>query len=269
MKNIKLFIKGIIIGCAAILPGVSGGTLAITLGIYEKLVKIASKFYVDFKENVKFLIPIALGSGIGVLMLSTVISFVFEEYESTMTLLFLGLLLGGIPSLLKKVKKKSINKTNIIIAILFFLVSLLLMVINENGTNVSFANMNIYGYLMLFFVGLIAAATLVIPGVSGSLILIIMGYYKPIIDVISSLLKFNNLVNDFLILFPFGLGVLIGIILISKLINYLLFKYPEKTYYAIFGIVFASIIGILIPLESGLGIVLLFVGSYLVYRMGD
>lgn len=267
MEYLKLLIKGTLIGIAGILPGVSGGTLAVTMGIYERLIEIVGKFYVNFKENIKFLLPIGIGSGIGVILISKVIDSVIEKYEVFITLLFLGLLIGGIPRLLKKVDKKSFKSKNIIIFVISFLISMSFIFIQGTGTDVTFTNMNFMSYIVLFIIGFISAATLVIPGISGSLILMIIGYYKPLVNTISSLLHFDNLVNNILILLPFGIGILLGLVLISKLITKALKKYSNQTYYAIYGVILASIIGVLLPLELGIGIMLLFLGIYIAYRM--
>lgn len=269
MDKLKLFFKGLIIGCASILPGVSGGTMALSLGIYERLIKIASNIFKDFKDNVKFLVPMFLGAGIGVILLSNIISVTLDKYEEATILLFVGLMIGGIPSLLSKVKKKTLNYKNVSIAVISFLIVIIFVFMNDTGNQVLFINMNVSDYLLLFLVGIIAAATLVIPGISGSLILMIMGYYRPIIDTISSLFHFEYIVDNLLILVPFGLGVIVGIIVVSKIIKYLLNKYHTQTYYSIYGIIFASIIGILYPLNIGLAIIVMFIGIFIAYRMGE
>lgn len=269
-----LFFKGALIGIAGIMPGVSGGVLAVTLGIYEKTIFYASNFFKNIKKSILFLMPIVIGGGVAILLSSVILSSALEKYNVQTTLLFLGLLLGGIPSLLNKVTKKNINPSNIISFVITFIIAITFVFLSEDENVISFANPLFVDYLKLFIVGIIAAATLVIPGISGSLILMLMGYYRPILDTISSLLKFNNIFNNILILIPFGLGVLLGIFLISKSINFLLKKYSNQTYYGIYGIILASIIGIIFSL-SGItlnsiivGLILMIVGSIITYRMG-
>lgn len=264
-----LFIKGLIIGCAAILPGVSGGTLAMTLGIYEKLIKITSNFFDNFKENIKFLMPIIIGGATGIFLLSNAMNIALEKYEVATILFVLGLLIGGIPALLKKVKKRSINIKNISISIISFIIVVIFMLLKETNNAVSFVNMNMFDYVTLFLIGVLAATTLVVPGISGSLLLMILGYYKPIIEVISSFLKFQNLGKNFMILSSFGLGVLVGIVLMAKIINYFLKKHPTETYYSIYGIIAASILGVLLPIPNGIAVIFMFVGAFIAYRLGD
>ena len=106
MKNIILTIKGFIMGIANIIPGVSGGTLALTLGIYEDFIGAISHFFSNLKKNIKFLIPVGLGMILAILSMSNVISMCFDNYPIPTTLFFMGLVIGGIPLLFSKVKER-------------------------------------------------------------------------------------------------------------------------------------------------------------------
>lgn len=153
-----------------------------------------------------------------------------------------------------------------------------MMAIFQSGSNVvDFSRAGILIYPVLLLVGAVAAATMVIPGVSGSFVLMLLGFYKPIINTISNLTKLENVGSNLLILVPFCIGILIGIILIAKLIEFLLKKYEVKTYFAILGFVFASIITLIKPLfaistslwQVILGVILCFVGGGVAYKLGD
>ena len=146
------------------------------------------------------------------------------------------------------------------------------------GENVvSFANMNIINYIMLFLVGVVAAATMIIPGVSGSFVLMLLGYYKPIVDTIGDLTKFNNIWQNIMILVPFGIGVLVGIVAISKLLEFLFKKYEVKTYFGVMGFIMASIITIFTGAEGLvfsipqllIGLMLLGIGFTAAYKLGE
>ena len=106
-ENLVLVIKGMIIGLANVIPGVSGGTLMITLGLYEKIINTISHFFKNFKENLKFLIPLGIGLVLAVLLFSKIIGASLDKYPFPTTLLFIGLILGGLPLLWKKVNTKS------------------------------------------------------------------------------------------------------------------------------------------------------------------
>ena len=227
MKSIILLIKGFFIGVANIIPGVSGGTLAITLGIYEKLISTISHIFKNFKENIKFLLPIGIGAVLSLLCLSKVIKFTLTNYTLITILFFVGAILGGLPMLYKKVKS-DIKVSNILIFVLMFALVLGLTFLGS-GKDVSLTSLQLFDYLKLFLIGIVTSATMVIPGISGSAMLMTLGYYYPIINTISDLTNFSNLTNNLLILMPFGIGIVVGILLIAKVIEFLLKKCETKT----------------------------------------
>ncbi len=253
INNFILILKGAIIGVANIVPGVSGGTLAITLGLYEKIISTINNFFKDFKNNLKFIISIGIGIGLGLLLVSKLIIFSLDNYPLPTNFFFIGLILGGLPIIFNKIKDKEGRISNFFILIFVFTFIIGLTFINDTNTLVSFKNLNFFGYFKLFIVGMIGAATMVIPGISGSFILMTLGYYKPILDTFNNLtifykLEFQEVLNNIFVLLPFGFGIIIGILLIAKLIEYFFQKFETKTYYAIIGFVLGSIIIILKPL---------------------
>jgi len=286
MKSLILVIKGFIMGIANIIPGVSGGTLALTLGIYEQFIGAISHFFEKFKENLRFLIPIFIGMGLAIVSMSNVISSSFEHYPIPTTLFFMGLVFGGIPMLSGFVKDKKERKeiSSYVIALITFSLVMVLAFSEEIfGSGLGTAdltNVSALGYILLFIVGMVAAATMVIPGVSGSLVLMLLGYYLPVVNTIKDLTKFNHLFSNFLILGFFGLGVLFGIILISKLIEFLLHKYETKTYFGVLGFIISSIIAIPVSVyhEIGditfsvpqvlIGVIFLGIGTLIGYKLG-
>lgn len=287
MKNIILVIKGFIMGIANIIPGVSGGTLALTMGIYENFIGAISHFFSNLKENIKFLLPIFIGIGLSLLTMSNVITASFDKYPIPTTLFFMGLVIGGIPMLFSKIKgTKEVKKPiSYIIMLLTFLLVMVLAFSKEifGGTlgNADFSNLNILGYLNLTLIGTIAAATMVIPGVSGSLVLMLLGYYFPIVNVIKELTHFNNIVSNILIAGFFGVGVLIGIVLIAKLIEWLLAKFETFTYFGVIGFIIASVLAIPVSVyhevsnivytvpQVIIGIIFLVLGGVVGYKLGE
>lgn len=286
MKYVILMIKGFIMGIANIIPGVSGGTLALTLGIYEGFIGAISHFFSNLKENIKFLLPIFIGIGLSILTMSSVITSSFENYPIPTTLFFMGLVIGGIPMLTKKVKKTKETKEGssyIILALTFTLVMILAFsqeIFGGTLANASFDNLSVLGYLWLSVIGIIAAATMVIPGVSGSLVLMLLGYYFPIVNVIKELAHFENVLNNIFVAGFFGIGVVLGMVLVAKLIEWLLAKYEIKTYFGVIGFIIASVIAIPVSVyhEVGnivfttpqvlIGILFLVVGSVVGYKLG-
>ena len=286
MKYIILAIKGFIMGIANIIPGVSGGTIAIILGIYEELINRVSNLFKDFKENVLFILPIGIGILASIAIMSGVIKYSYNNFPLPTMMFFVGLELVGITMLVSRVKGKKESKKPlnfVIFAITFAIVILMAIsdLIFNTNTIVSFENMGILGYVLLFIVGVIAAGTMVIPGISGSLVLMLLGYYYPVIDTIHSLVKFNNIITNGIILVVFGLGVLVGIVVIAKILEWLFKKYSVKTYFGVLGFVCASVIAIPIStiLELGdlgmniplavISIITLIFGAIISFKLGE
>ena len=277
MEFLLLILKGIIIGIANIIPGVSGGTLMITLGIYEDVINTISHFFKNFKKNLKFIVPLAIGMVLSILVLSKVISVCLDKYPFPTTLFFVGLIIGGLPLLWNKSKAAKGKWSNWLVFGITFLIVLIFAFLKSGDYVVSLDNLNIFGYIMLFIIGMVSAATMVIPGISGSFVLMLLGYYEPIVNTVKDLTNFSLLSHNLLILIPFGIGIVVGIILVAKLIEWLLKKYPIKTYYGVLGFVIASIISIIKPLLSNgtsiieviISIILLIVGGIIAYKLGE
>lgn len=285
MESLILVVKGFFIGIANVIPGVSGGTIAIILGIYEKLISTIGNIYKNLKENIMFLLPIVIGMGLSIVTTSKVVSYSYDKFPLPTLMFFVGLVCGGIPLLIKNVKGKKENKqlSSYVIFILTFLLVIFMAsykFIFSVNQEVSFASMNISSYFILFIIGIIASATMVIPGISGSLVLMILGYYYPIINTINGLFK-GDFLHNAVILGVFGVGVVIGIVLISKLLELLFKKYKTKTYFGVLGFVFASVLAI--PLSACfelntiifnvehviISIVMLVIGTLISYKLGD
>ena len=275
-ENIKIILKGFVLGIANIIPGVSGGTLAITLGIYEKLIETISHFRTKIKENFKFLLFLVIGIGISLLIFSNVVSFLLDKYPFATILFFIGIILGGVPKLFKKVEN-TFNVSNLIILLITFSIVILMTFLGTNSNNISLDDLNVLKVIALFISGAIASASMLLPGISGSFVLMLIGYYEPIVNSIKELTRFHNLFHNVVILSAMGLGIIVGIICAAKLIEWLLKKYEVKTYYGIIGFVIASIISIFITalsyntkiIEIIIGILLLGVGILVSKVVGD
>ena len=248
---IKDILKGIVIGLANIIPGVSGGTMMVAMGIYDKLIHCITHLFKELKKSIVFLIPIVIGMGIALVGGSFTIEKLFEVFPFQTSLCFIGLVVGGLPAMWQNVKGKSIRPGHIIAFLAFFAVVVVMALMGETEGNAADMSFNLVNVLKLFGVGVIAAATMVIPGVSGSMMLLLLGYYKPILsaitDFFSALKAFDmdGLLKGFGILFPFGVGVLLGIFAIAKLVEIIFEKFPLYAYWAIIGLIVASPIAII------------------------
>ena len=252
MNMFKNIIKGMMIGIANIMPGVSGGTLAVSMGIYDKLIHCITHILSEFKESMKFLLPIFAGAGIALVALTFVIEALFQYYPIPTNLLFIGLIVGGLPPVVTKVKSHKLSFGHILAGLLFFALVVGMAMMGDNGNRQVTLNLGIVPMIKLVLVGIIAAATMIIPGVSGSMVLLILGYYQPIIQQITAFctavitLDMAGILHGIAILLPFGIGVLIGILGIAKIIEIIFEIYPVYVYCAIIGLIAASPIAILV-----------------------
>lgn len=252
MHFIIRVLKGALIGVANIIPGVSGGTMMVSMGIYDDIIHSITNLFKKFKESIQTLLPYAIGMVLGIGGLAFLLDYFLGKYPFQTNILFIGLILGGIPIIWRRSAKGGLNPGKILVFLLFFASIVLLQIFGggKSGTGVNLSTEP--GQLaLLFFIGLIAAATMVIPGVSGSMILMLLGYYKPIISMIKKLIEelvhfhWAGIGECILIVLPFGIGIVVGIFLVAKLIEVLIKKAEAVTYSGIMGLVVASPVVIL------------------------
>lgn len=258
MKNFfKRLIAGMGIGAGAAIPGVSGAAIALILHVYYDIIEAVNNFRKRFGWAIKVLIPILLGIMVAVIACIIIFHLAFEYCMFVLICVFAGFLVGSFPGVTDEVKGVKIEKKHIISAIIagIFVISLGVMsvVLGSKGGGVAqaFATMPWWLYLVLIPVGAVAAVALTVPGFSGSLILLIIGFYRPLMDnatlwgkeilgvgVAQSWSHFPHLIG---MIGCFGVGCLIGVILISKLMSILLKKYHDLTYFVIIGFIVGSI----------------------------
>ncbi len=280
---IKNLLKGMVIGIANIIPGVSGGTMAVSMGIYDKLIHCLTHLFSEFKENLKFVIPIGIGVVIALAGLPFVITPAFEHFPLQTNALFIGLIVGGLPAVWKKVKGNSVRISHILPFLFFFLLVVGMAALGETEGKAADLSLSVMSVVKLFLVGIIASATMVIPGVSGSMVLLILGYYNPIVatikEFVEALLSFDmpEILRCCGILIPAGIGIVVGIFAIAKLIEILFEKFPLQAYWAIIGLIAASPIAILLVADLGnisvigvlTSIVTLLIGFVIAMKLGD
>lgn len=258
MEKIIDIIKGMFIGVANIIPGVSGGTLAVSMGVYTKIIDALNNIRKDFKNSIKTLLPYGIGMILGIGILSFVINFLFENYEMPTVAGFIGLVLGGVPLILGKVKNEKLKYTHIISFVLMLAVIIVPTLIAIETPAIEHLEFNLINTLILIVLGTISAGAMVVPGVSGSMILMMLGYYYLILDTITNSIKaifemnFDGILSGIAILLPFAIGILGGVVIISKIIAKLLKRYPNATYWGILGLIVASPFSMIIKSGSSI-----------------
>lgn len=278
---VREVLRGVAIGVANVIPGVSGGTMMVSMGIYPNVIGAVTGVFSDWRRSVRILFPYAAGMGIGVICFSFLAEYFFETFPLQTALLFLGLILGGIPLLLPKVSGARPNAAEAALFLIFFALILWTQSFGA-GESGEFSSGLTMGTAKLFGVGALAAATMVIPGVSGSMILMALGYYMPVLGCINTFLTsvaaldWNTTAECLWVLAPFGAGVVLGIFGIAKVVEYFLGRWERLSYFAILGLVAASPVAVFGPLtmERGgiadilTGAALFLVGIFLSARLG-
>lgn len=232
-STLMVMLKGFIIGSSMSVPGVSGGTMAILLGIYDKLISSISHFTRDLKGNIIFFIKFCIGAGIGIVTLSNLINWLLDEVPLPTSFFFLGAVIGGVPALYKKATEKD-SKIKVS-SVIYFLIGLAIVIsIGFIPTGaISITSGSGFGhYFMLLVTGIIIALALVLPGISTSHMLLVLGMYD------SMLLAIKN--YDFVYLGILGTVTVIGIFLTTRPIEWTMNKFPHQTYYVILGFVLGS-----------------------------
>lgn len=244
------FIRGFCMALADSVPGVSGGTIAFVLGFYDEfinslnsLVSISSSKE-DKKGAIKFLSKIGIGWVTGFVLSILFIASVFETHIYKISSLFIGFILFSIPIVFKEERKEIIGKyKNIIFAIIGFLIVVAITYFNPStnsgGMDLSMGNLNIGLAIYTFVCGAIAICAMVLPGISGSTLLLIFGLYVPIISAIKEFLSFDFSYMPILVIF--GLGIITGILTTIKLLKYVLANHRSKAIYVILGLMIGSI----------------------------
>lgn len=284
-KGLINFIKGMFIGIANIIPGVSGGTIAVILGIFDDLINAINNFTKDIKKYLYFLLPIGLGAAFSILSFSSLLEHCLNNYSLPTSVFFVGLVCGSIPLIYKKSVSKGIKSSYVISMIISIAIVILISMINENKTSFADESLSFLFLAKIFVGGLLAAAAMIIPGISGSFVMVLLGIYPTVIHAISNISKCllnpstSLIINTASTIISLGIGVILGIFIISKIISYLMEKYYSVTYFSILGLVIGSVYGIFatpITYQSGFNfytiiasIITFIIGSAIAYVLGD
>lgn len=252
MQFILLVLKGVAIGVTNIVPGVSGATLAVILRVYDRLILSINELFSDAKNALKFLIPLGLGMVVGIIALGSVLDYFLQTFSLQSGAFIVGLMAGGIPFIHSlAVKEKGKRFYLYVIAVVSAAAIILLSIFATGGEIAMPGSFDIGLSILLLVGGFLAAAAMIIPGISGAMVLILLGIYPLAIhtltlirEYITSPLEFNLLVPILMVIVPVGIGVVLGILLTSRFIAFLLEKLHSETYFAILGLIFGTIFAV-------------------------
>lgn len=265
MEVILNILKGMIIGISNIIPGVSGGTMAVVLGIYDNLISSINNLLKEWKKNCVFLGEIVIGAGLGIILFSKLITILLDKAPMQTNFFFIGLIVGTCPIIYKKATETKIKPINYLSFILAFGLLVAMAFIRTPGESVVIIReISTITFFKLAFGGFLAAAAMILPGVSGSFLLLVLGMYNTIVTAVSEM--------NILILIPVAIGVLLGLVTMTKIIDSFMKKYPQIAYLFIFGLVLGSIFSIYPGFSFGIvgvySMIALIVGFIIAFLMG-
>lgn len=249
---IERFIQGFCMALADSVPGVSGGTIAFIMGFYDKFINSLDNLLrgdsKEKKQALKFLIKLGIGWIVGFLISATILSTLFNSKIYVLSSLFLGFIIFAIPVVIREEKDEVIGKyKNIIFLVLGMLFVILISFLNSNGSLIEIGHLNKLNLglmIYVFLAGAIAITAMILPGISGSTLLLIFGLYIPIMNAVKNILKFDF--SYIPVLIVFGLGIVVGCLTSVKLLRKCLEKYRSQTIYTVIGMMLGSIYAIAI-----------------------
>ncbi len=250
----KTFLKGLTIGGTMLVPGVSGGSIAMILGIYNQLISSVSSFNKKKLENFLFLLTFVISCGIGMILFAKPLLTLIETYPKPMLFGILGAVSGGLPMLYKEANVKSFSFIQLIYIIVGILIVLGISILPTSAMN-TYHNLSLFYGIYLFTAGFILAIALVLPGISVSYLLLLLGLYEPTMTAISEL--------DLGFILPLAIGVFIGIISVTKTLEKLMKEYSTPTYLTILGFVLGSMLSAFPGTPVGLEWIICFITASL------
>lgn len=241
IEYLRYFLCGLVFGTANVIPGVSGGTMLVVFGVFDRLTEAISGIKKIF-QNFWFLFTFALGAGGGIVLSAFVISSLFENFGVQTNMFFIGLILGGVPLICKFGTEEQKVKPSCIVPFVIAMAVVIGMTVLEKLDVFKLAPDVVTGFdlvisLKLLVCAAIAAVTMIIPGISGSFVMMLLGVYETIIGAIKDM--------NFFVIIPFAIGAVIGIIGGAKLISILIKKNKLMVYSALMGLVIGSVYAIL------------------------
>lgn len=263
-----LFLKGIIIGIAKIIPGVSGAMLMVSFNLYDKMIEAITHFFDNEKDNFKFLLILFSGVILSIVLFSNIVRYFINRYYFVVMMLFVGLIVGGTYNYSKNIKYCF---KNILIIVLVILLMMIISFLNRDSNYI--VGGNYIDYIMFFIGGIIEVFSSIVPGISGTALYMLMGLYDNILMLFGNVFNFTFVINNIGLYISYGIGMVVSFMGCSLIISYLLKKYRNLFDTIILGLSISSIILLFLMafkysvsfIELIIGGILLFLGIMISY----
>lgn len=261
MEQIRLVCVGVVLGISTIIAGLSAGTMAVALNVYDRLIAVITPNIKKILAAWKFWLPLAVGAAAGIFLFSKLVTVLYGSYPIPTTWFFVGVIVGSIPLIYRRIQKPSSLLPSVpsaICAVIALAVMVVFVVVTPNEGASVYTVLTPSLFIMLVISGVLAALAMIIPGISGSFLLLVIGLYRTVLQAVSEL-------NIFLLI-PFAVGVGIGLFAGAAFVRFLLSKVPRETFGAVFGLVLGSI---LVLGQNGLGSGIIIAFSVICFIVGS
>ena len=281
-KAVKDLLVGALVGIMSMLPGASGGTIAVIFGIYERLIADIADIRNKLLKDLRFIIPVGVGIVIGLLVCAVGIDALLQDWEVPMMFFFAALIVCQLPDIYKLSNGKGDGKPtslNLVACAVGFVVMIAFLFIGSTKTNISLLELDAVDIVLLFIVGVVIALSKIVPGLSGAAILLAIGLYTPLMDLVGGL-DMDVLMDTLGAVVVIGVGFIVGAIGLAKIVDYFMRNHRRSTYFCILGMTVGSIITVIVQALKGLedsttimasvvAIVIGFVFGYIISRVSS
>ena len=257
-KSIKDFLVGALVGIVSMMPGASGGIIAVIFGVYERLIADLADIRHKLLKDLRFIIPLGLGIVLGLLVCAVGIDALLQRWEIPMMFLFVALIAFQIPDIVKLAKDGSEAKPtslNYVVCAIGAIVMVLLVVptlMGDSASSISLVDMSATDIVLLFVIGVALAVSKIVPGLSGAAILLAIGLYTPLMDLVGGL-DMSIIMDRISAIAVIGVGIIVGVLGLSKAIDWFLANHRRSTYYCILGMTLGSVVAVVIQALYAIG----------------
>lgn len=254
-KPLKDFFVGALVGIMSMMPGASGGIIAVIFGMYERLIADVADIRHKLLKDLRFIIPVGLGILLGLVVCAVGIDALLQNWEVPLMFFFAALIFFQLPDLYRLCNSAEDSpkpsRNNLIVCAIGFVVMLSFLFIGSSDSTVSLVDLSAVDVILLFVIGLLVALSKIVPGLSGAAILLAIGLYTPLMDLVGGM-DLSVIMDRIVALIPLGLGLVVGVLGMSKIVDYLLRRFRKSTYYCIMGITIGSVVTVAVQALQGL-----------------
>ena len=253
-KPLKDFLVGTLVGAMSMMPGASGGIIAVIFGMYERLMSDLADIRHKLLKDLGFIIPVGLGILVGLVVCAVGIDALLQDWEVPLMFFFAALIVFQIPDLYRLCNDSTDDprptSRNVLVCVVGFLVMLSFLFLGSTDSGVSLVELDAMDVVLLFVIGFIVALSKIVPGLSGAAILLAIGLYTPLMDLVGGM-DFSIIMDRISALIPLGVGLVVGVLVLSRVVDYLIRSYRRSTYYCIMGITLGSVVTVTVQAIQG------------------